>query len=177
MQDNKPTEYSLSRADESTGGRGVSASDLRIDPSAPTHKPNYATGKPADTLPNLTNLQAPPSVLRDMLREAEVLHRYKHDRRKKKLLLKLFWIFFAIYAVGVSLITLAGFESLSIGESLILVGASALMCIPFAAITAFIYRWIIITGYTRAFAGDAEEIQYIEHLKDCMCQSNEKGQA
>ena len=143
MPDNKPTEYSLSPAGTPKDTRGTPLSDLRIDPSAPSYKPvtNYGTGKPVNTPPNPSNAHIPPSVLREMLREAEAEHAFKHRYRKKKL----FWIFFAIYAVCVSLSMLGGYESLSLGESLLLIGPSALMCIPFSAITAFINITLIVT--------------------------------
>lgn len=163
MQDNKPTEYSLSRADEPKDTRGTPASDLRFDPSAATSAPSY-------TLKRTT--AAPEKPLREQLREAEIMYKYKHTRRKKKLFWKLFGIFFPIYAVGVSLITLSEYISIAPVDVLILIGASALMSFPAAAITAFFYRWIIIAGYTSAFAGEAEELQHIEHLKDLMCQPN-----
>lgn len=184
MPDNNDIRYSLSPADTPKDTRGTPASDLRVEAPAKIYAPapNYGTGKADTANPNLSNAHIPPFVLRDMLREAETEHEHNHRRRKKKLFWKLFWIVFAIYAVGMSLIMLAGYEPLSVGDSIILIGTSVLMCIPSAAITAFFYRWIIITGYTRAFAGDAEELQYIEHLKDCMCRTDlyghtEKGQA
>ena len=178
-ENNNDIRYSISPADTPKDTRGTPASDLLLDPAAqiPTATRNYATPKTAAAAPNLSNAHVPPSVLRDMLRDAEAEHQYKHKQRKKKLFLTLFWIFFAVYAVGMAFIMLAGYGSLSIGDSIILVGTTTVMCIPSAAITAFFYRFIIITGYTRAFAGDAEELQYIEHLKDCMCSTSERGQA
>lgn len=184
MPDNNDIRYSISPAYTPKDTRGTPASDLRVDPAAKIYAPapNYGTGTATNSNPNLSGAHVPPSVLRDMLREAETEHEHNHRRRRKKLFWKLFWIFFAIYAVGAALLTLSGYESIQLGESAILIGATALMCVPAAAITAFFCRFIIITGYTRAFAGDAEELQYIEHLKDCMCgtslcRQHEKGQA
>jgi hypothetical protein len=156
-ENNKPTEYCLSPANTPKDQRGTPASDLRAVPIPETSKESY-------------NTAAPVNPLREQLREAEIMYRYKHAKRKKKLFLKLFWIIFAIYAVCVSISVLAGYISITLVDSLLMIGASALMSIPAAAVTALVFRWIIIAGYTSAFAGDAEELQHIEHLKDLMCQ-------
>jgi hypothetical protein len=168
MQDNKPTEYSLSRADEPTGGRGVSASDLRIDPSAPTYKPNYATGKPADTLPNLSNLQAPPSVLRDMLREAEIMHKYKHARRKKKLYWYLFRVFFIILSLLMFFYSVVTFSPELFLEYVLIAVESAICGAIFALILAAIGRPIHTSAQNACFAYEFEELYEIEHIKDSM---------
>lgn len=168
MQDNKPTEYSLSRADEPTGGRGVSASDLRIDPSAPTYKPNYATGKPADTLPNLSNLQAPPSVLRDMLREAEIMHKYKHARRKKKLYWYLFRVFFFILSPLMFFYYVGTFSPELFLEYVLIAVESAICGAIFALILAAIGRPIHTSAQNACFADEFEELYEIEHIKDSM---------
>lgn len=168
MTDNKPTEYCLSPADTPKDTKGTPASDLRVEPLQPQHTPakDYGSGEDAPTRQNLTNTQIPPSVLLDMLLEAEIEHNRNHKRRKGKLFLTLLVILFAVYAVGVSLIVFAGYESLSLGECLILISATAAACIPAAAITAAFYYWLITFAYTRAFAGDFDELYQIEHIKD-----------
>lgn len=175
----KPTEYSLSRTGQPTSGRGVPASDLRIDPSAAATppKPNYGTGKDTDTLPNLTNIQAPPSVLREMLREAEALHKHKQTQRKKKL----YWYLFRVFFIALSVFMFFYFVGTISPQTFLDYIFIAIECAFCGAIFSLILAAICRPIHTRAqnacFADEFEELYKIEHLKDLMCQSNEKGQA
>lgn len=180
MQDNKPTEYSLSRADEPQKGRGITGDDIRYvapDPTEPkyTPKPDYGTHKPADTLPNLTNLQAPPSVLRDMLREAEIMYKYKHARRKKKLYWYLFRVFFIILSLLMFFYYVGTFSPETFLEYVFIAVESAICGAIFSLILAAIGRPIHTSAQNACFSDEFDDLYKIEHLKDCMTQ--EKGQA
>lgn len=173
MTDNKPTEYSLSRADEPQKGRGITGDDIRYvapDPTDTTYTPkrDYGTHKPAGTLPNLTNLQAPPSVLRDMLREAEIMHKYKHARRKKKLYWYLFRVFFIILSLLMFFYSVGTFSPELFLEYVLIAVESAICGAIFALILAAIGRPIHTSAQNACFADEFEELYEIEHIKDSM---------
>lgn len=152
MTDNKPTEYSLSRADEPATGRGTPMSDLRVDLQPPKQP------------------HTPHTVLRDMLRSAEAEHAYNQKRRNRKLFWYLFRVFFFALSVFMFFYFVGTLSPQSFMEYLGIAVECAFCGAIFALILAAIGRPIHTSAHNTCFADEFVELYEIEKIKDNMCQ-------
>lgn len=155
MTDNKPTEYCLSPADTPKDTKGTPASDLRVtpNPDAPKHT------------------AAPEKPLREQLREAETMYKYKHKRRSWKLFWYLYRIYFTILGLLIFFYCVGATTDPTLTDYLLIALESAGIGATTALIPALVGMPIWYGAYTNCFANEFDDLYKIESIKDRMGES------
>ena len=169
---NNDIRYSISPADEPAGGRGTPASDLLIEAPAQKHTPapDYGTKTESGIRQNLTHTDIPPSVLRDMLREAEAAHERGKKRRSRKLFGYLFRVTFTILGTFMFFYFVGTLSPETFLDYIWIAVESAITSAFISLILAPISMPVWYGAQKACFADEFDELYQIEHIKDRMGQ-------